>query len=69
MLKRTEKWHRLRKVSGMNPPSLHEATIEQLNRKPPKVLEKIINEDKARLRALPDPFCRWCKKRKPCDCR
>lgn len=25
-------------------------------------------EDKECYRSLPDPFCRYCKKRKPCDC-
>jgi hypothetical protein len=28
----------------------------------------LIADDKKQLAKLPDPFCRYCKKRKPCDC-
>lgn len=69
------------KASSMNPPALSTSMPRDKYNKAQKAERQLLRESDERERAarllkedreryvkLPDPFCRHCKKRKPCGC-
>lgn len=64
--KRRKNRAHFRARSAMNPPPITHFVTNTVNQK--VALDRLDREDRARYRSLPDPFCRYCKHRKPCGC-